>query len=211
MYSAQLTGLEADKAEFPGEERGANYVASMANEIAVSLHGWGPNDVLADEGVVELAQILAARKIRNIRCLRNSSTAVLKRGGFTYEPAVEAQPKGDNSVEVDIPAEIRAHPILRNLGLRLLPTQDMANSFSKEVPSAQNASPRADLTWRVDKASHSRARGDERSRHVRYAQAAACLDSAQSALYRLRIIFAGELAGARAKFGGFRVRLRLSP
>ena len=85
----------------------------------------------ADRSVVEMARRrVGAKGIRLSLALRHLV-------GVT----METKPEGVSFVEVGIPVEIKSRPSLRNAGRLFFPTQEMANSSSKEVPEAQNASP----------------------------------------------------------------------
>ena len=45
------------------------------------------------------------------------------------------------SIEVDVPAEIKSRPYLSNVGASLYPYQDMVKPFREELPEARSASP----------------------------------------------------------------------
>ena len=101
-----------------------------------------------------------------------------------------------------------------------MPAQEMANSFSKAPPEAAGAPPpyspynarlRQELPWRIDKPSRRRSWEDGESRQRRYSQPSPSLNAAQMVLYRLRIMVAGEPAGAWGEFGGHGSQLRLLP
>ena len=124
----------------------------------------------------------------------------------------QPQSKAPSFVEVDVPSELKKRPFLRGIGRLATPAEEMANSFSQELPEAANASPPSppycsrnpqDLPWRIGKTSRRRARGGERSHQRQRGRHSPRLNTAQMAAYRPRIIIAGELPGAWGKFGGF--------
>ena len=207
-------------------------IESMAKDIAIRQHGWEVRDQLSDENVTLLAKTLVSIQAPSLSSLQEAPPCVLtaifdvvNKVGFNCSLALNSllrsdskpKPKPASFTEVDIPQELKKKN-LQNIGRLLLPTQDMVNSFSKELSEAAAAFPpytpycaRApqDLPWRLDKPSHTRAWEDEKARQKRFGQLPPCLNSAQMVLYRLRIIIAGDLAGAWDKHGGFSAQLRL--
>ena len=76
ISSVQLTGLEGERDSLE-DNMEANYVDSLAKEIAALLHGWDPTELLAAEDASELLPVLAAMKIRALGCLRTADRAVM--------------------------------------------------------------------------------------------------------------------------------------
>ena len=106
---------------------------------------------------------------------------------------MDTKPKRASFVEFDIPAEIEARPLLQNAGRLRRPTQEMANSLSKGLLDARNASPPSsplrtraptDPPRRVVKTPNTRARGDERARQYRYGPSARRLSADYELLSR---------------------------
>ena len=124
MYSVQLTGREGGQ-DFLGDDMATNYVDCFAGKIAVSPQGCQPTVLLTDGDTLELAQVLAAMRIRTIRSLPSANRSVpvtaYQQVGLRgirlitalkhmADPGVESGPRGASSVEVDAPAESRARP-----------------------------------------------------------------------------------------------------
>ena len=57
------------------------------------------------------------------------------------EPNLTSQPKRTSFAQVDIQAELKKRPWLRNVGGLPMPTKEMATSFSKEMGEARFAAP----------------------------------------------------------------------
>ena len=138
---------------------------------------------------------------------------VVNRVGIQLSMALHAclgaglQPKTEtpSRTEVDVPSELKKRPSLRGIGHLLAPTQEMANSSSKELSEAANASPPfspycsrvpQDLPWRGAKPSLHRAWEGEKAWRRLYGRLSPSPNAAQMATFRLRILVAGELAGA---------------
>ena len=234
MYTAQLQGFDIfqalDRDYIDMEEA---LIDDLAKEIAVRQHGLPSKEQLQDEDVALLAKTLAAVRVPSIAvlqkansCVSNAVYEVVNKVGLNMSLALNMLIETDAPVktkahpftEVDIQEELKKRPYLKNIGRLLMPTQEMVNSFSKELAEADTAFPPfspycarspQDLPWRLDKLSHNRAWEDEKARQKRFGQTSPCLNSAQMVVYRLRVIVAGDLAGAWDKFGGFGAQLCL--
>ena len=163
-----------------------------------------------------LATVAMVHELRESRILWDTAAGE----GLQIEACLRTLMRGNNMTavkalnsfpEIDIKKEIAARPQLRGLGEWGTPTQEMVNSFSKELWEARNAAHPfepvciRDITeypWRPDLASHDRAWSDERSRQNKRGATTITPNAAQHVLYRIRMLFAGELVGAWDKYGG---------
>ena len=234
MYTAQLQGFDIVQAlERDYIDMEESLIDDLAKEIAVRQQGLPSNEQLQDEDVALLAKTLATARAPSIAVLQKANSCVLnavyevanKVGlnmslalNMLIETDAPAKTKAPPFTEVDIQEELKKRPYLKGIGRLLMPTQEMVNSFSKELAEAAAAFPPfspycarspQDLPWRLDKLSHTRAWEGEKARQKRFGQLSPCLNSAQMVVYRLRVIVAGDLAGAWDKFGGFGAQLCL--
>ena len=124
ISSAQLTGLEGERDSLE-DNMEANYVDSLAKEIAALLHGWDPTELLAAEDASELFPALAAMKIRAVGCLRTADRAVMgmaqRQVGAKglhlptsleqlVEPSAAAKSSGASFAEANASAGIKSRP-----------------------------------------------------------------------------------------------------
>ena len=128
----------------------ANYVDSLAKEIAALSHGWDPTELLAAEDASELFPVLAAMKIRAVGCLRTADRAVMGMAQHqvgakglhlptSLEQLVEpskAKSSGASFAEANAPAGIKSRPAVQILGRLLLRTQYIVGSPPEESPGA---------------------------------------------------------------------------
>ena len=221
----------------------AQLIEAPAQDIAQRQQGWGALEQLGDEDITFLSKTLAglrvpaAPKLQKASSLITSAVIVAVNNAALHLPvALRAlleegpQPttKTSSFIEVDIPSELKKRLLLRGIGRLATSARETANSSSKELLEASNASPpphhmapetprtslgasasprikgrgrsRRPNTPRIDgngKPSH------QRAGQGRYGQRSPRLNAAHIVMYRLRIIIAGEPAGARDKFGGF--------
>ena len=230
MYSAQITGIFDE--EYVDEDM-TESAPKLAKEIAIIMQKWDPDDQLQDSEVENLAKSLVELGCTSVRKLTKLPTSIFEfimnkmaPMGAQYSLALKQlvendSPPTQNSVkfvEVDIPSDMDEKWYLKMIPKILFPTQDMVNSFSKELSEAQSAYPPyspfcvrspMEVPWRIDSPAHARAWEDEKARQARYNQPNPCPNAAQAVLYRLRIIIAGDIAGAWEKFGGLGAQLGL--
>ena len=77
MCAAQFAGFDGIGSEYFEDDMDAVSVYSFAKEIAASPQDLDPNDIIAGEYTMALAQVPGAMKARNIRSLRNAASGVL--------------------------------------------------------------------------------------------------------------------------------------
>ena len=132
------------------------------------------------------------------------------------QPTMMPKPAKPQFPEVKIGETVAKHPVLKDIGSKLMPTQEAVNFFTKlkfeaaalVPPYTPYPAPKLmDAPWTPKGADVKRAVQLAEAKQKRYGVKENYPSLAQLALAHLRAIVAGEVAGAWEKFGGLGAQL----
>ena len=132
------------------------------------------------------------------------------------QPTMMPKPAKPQFPEVKIGETVAKHPVLRDIGSKLMPTQEAVNFFTKlrfeaaalVPPYTPYPAPKLmDAPWTPKGADVKRAAQSAEAKQKRYGVKESYPSLAQLMLAHLRAIVAGEIAGAWEKFGGLGAQL----
>ena len=132
------------------------------------------------------------------------------------QPTMMPKPAKPQFPEVKIGETVAKHPVLRDIGSKLMPTQEAVNFFTKlrfeaaalVPPYTPYPAPKLmDAPWTPKGADVKRAAQAAEAKQKRSGVKESYPSLAQLMLAHLRAIVAGEVAGAWQKFGGLGAQL----